>query len=181
MKINWAEIGIRDLAGLICEHLKKNGIEATLVGGACVSIYSGNKYISSDLDFITYSLTRELEEILKPLEFVRKSRRHFEHPDCKFFIEFPAPPIAIGSEPVRDYQLLKTKFGRIRILTPTDCVRDRLAAYFFWDDMQSLEQALMVAKRQKVNIAAIKKWALREGSSKKMRKFLYELKKIKGD
>lgn len=181
MKIDWAEIGIRDLAGLICEHLKKNEIEATLVGGACVSIYSGNKYISSDLDFITYSLTRELEEILKPLGFARKSRRHFEHPDCRFFIEFPAPPIAIGSEPVRDYQLLKTKFGRIRILTPTDCVRDRLAAYFFWDDMQSLEQALMVAKRQNVSIAAIKRWAEREGCGKKMRKFLCEFKKVKKD
>jgi len=179
VKIDWAKIGIRDLSGLICEILRKKGIDATLVGGACISIYSDNRYISGDLDFITYSSTKEIEEIFTPLGFLRKSRRHFEHPECRFFIEFPAPPIAIGNELIKDYQSIKTKFGIIRMLTPTDCVRDRLAAYFFWGDMQSLEQALMVANRQNINIEVIKKWALKEGASKELNKFLSKLKKTK--
>ena len=177
MRIDWKNISIKDLAGLVCGHLKKNGVEATLVGGACVSIYSKNKYVSGDLDFITYTPTGELEKVLNALGFARASRRHFEHPDCEFFIEFPAPPVSIGSEPVRDFLLLKTKFGSIRILTPTDCVRDRLAAYFFWDDMQSFDQALLVARGNDINMPAIREWAKREGNREKFRKFRSELKK----
>jgi len=36
------------------------------------------------------------------------------------------------------------------LLTPTDCVKDRLAAYFFWNDLQSLGQAVMVVKEIKL-------------------------------
>ena len=30
-------------------------------------------------------------------------------------------------------------------MTPTDSVKDRLAAYYHWNDQQALEQAIMVA------------------------------------
>ncbi len=44
---------LKELACLIYETLKNSGINAVLVGGACVSIYSHNRYQSSDLDFAT--------------------------------------------------------------------------------------------------------------------------------
>jgi hypothetical protein len=52
--INWSSISLKDLAGYISEELKKRGIDTILVGGACVTIYSNNKYQSYDLDYITY-------------------------------------------------------------------------------------------------------------------------------
>lgn len=51
MKINWQKIGIKELAGLISEKLREEGIDTILVGGACVTIYTKNKYQSFDLDF----------------------------------------------------------------------------------------------------------------------------------
>lgn len=42
---------LKELACLVYETLKENGINPVLVGGACVSIYSHNRYQSSDLDF----------------------------------------------------------------------------------------------------------------------------------
>jgi hypothetical protein len=47
---NWKKISLEDLAGLISDELKKSGIEAIPVGGACVTIYSSNRYQSHDLD-----------------------------------------------------------------------------------------------------------------------------------
>ena len=43
---------IGELAAFVCSHLKKKGIEVVLSGGACVSIYTMNRYTSDDLDFI---------------------------------------------------------------------------------------------------------------------------------
>ena len=61
MKINWGKITIRELAGIITSYLLKRDIDATLVGGACVSIYSNNKYVSGDLDFIVYEQIRQVK------------------------------------------------------------------------------------------------------------------------
>ena len=41
-----------ELAALVCETLSRAGIDAVLVGGSCVSIYTHEKFVSLDLDFI---------------------------------------------------------------------------------------------------------------------------------
>ncbi|MFH0797637.1 MAG: hypothetical protein V2A65_11415 [Candidatus Omnitrophota bacterium] len=171
MKIDWKKITIKDLAAIVSDTLRKNGVEVTLVGGACVSIYAKNKYVSYDLDFITENSLKELVPILNKIGFEKKDGRLFENPKCKFLIDFPAPPIAIGNEPVLKLNSLETRYGIIRLLTATDCVKDRLAAYFFWNDRQALEQAILVAKDNKVNLTKIKKWAEKEGEMEKFKIF----------
>ena len=53
-KVDWKTIETKELAGLICDHLKDDGIEAILVGGSCVTVYSNNRYISHDLDYVSH-------------------------------------------------------------------------------------------------------------------------------
>lgn len=106
--------------------------------------------MSDDLDFVTYTPIKELVAPLKELGFVKQSGRHFENPSCPFLIEFIAPPIAIGDELISDFNSLKTPYGHLQLLTPTDCVKDRLAAFFHWNDHQSLEQAVMIAQSRKI-------------------------------
>jgi hypothetical protein len=176
MKIDWQKIGIKELGALISERLRKAGVDVILVGGACVSIYTKNKYQSFDLDFITHAAIKEVTPLLAGLGFHRKSSRHFIRPDCPFFIEFVAPPPAVGNEPLKGKKELKTKVGTLVLMTPTDSVKDRLAAYYHWNDPQSLEQALMVAKSQKIDLREIKRWSEQEGHSEKHRKFLERLR-----
>jgi len=114
---------------LFSSKLDENGINAILVGGACVSIYTKNKYLSSDLDFVSTSSIKEIFPVLAKLGFNRKSSRHFERKGYPFFVEFVAPPAAIGDEPVKK-NILMTRTGNIILLTPTDSVKDRLAAYY---------------------------------------------------
>jgi hypothetical protein len=177
VKIDWKQIGIRDLAAVIYEKLQEKEIDALLIGGACVSIYTKNKYLSSDLDFIAHASLKELSSALSGIGFKRGSSRHFVRKDCPFFIEFVTPPAAIGNEPVKSKKEIKTKFGKIILLSPTDSAKDRLAAFYHWNDPQALEQAVMVVKAQKVNFREIKRWSVQEGYREKYDVFI---KRVKG-
>jgi len=172
------KISIKDLAGFVSSHLNKLNLKAVLTGGACVSIYSKNKYQSLDLDFVTNAAENQPKEItaaMKELGFKRANEGFFEHSDCKYIIEFIPPPLAIGREPVKKIDEIRTKRGTLKLLSPTDCVKDRLAAYYHWNDPQSLKQALMVAKKQKIDLKEIKRWSKVEENEKKFQTFCEKL------
>jgi hypothetical protein len=53
---------------------------------------------------------------------------------------------------------------------------DRLAAFYHWCDRQSLDQALMVAKRHDIDLKKVKSWSKKEGHAKKYDEFLENLR-----
>ncbi|MEA1914905.1 MAG: hypothetical protein U9N30_06280, partial [Campylobacterota bacterium] len=66
----------------------------------------------------------------------------------------------------------ETEYGVLRIITPTDSVKDRLAAYYHWKDERSLEQAILVATKHEVDFESIRKWSILEGSEDKYEEFI---------
>jgi hypothetical protein len=175
--IKWKSISLRDLAGFISEELRKRDIETTLVGGACVTIYSENLYQSYDLDFVTYESMKKIKKALTELGFKEK-QRYFTRDDCPWFIEFVSPPVAVGNEPIHKFEHIKTPLGTIQMLRPTDSVKDRLASFYHWSDKQGLEQALNICSIQTVDLEEIEKWSIREGEGKKFLIFLEKFKLI---
>ncbi|HSW72661.1 MAG TPA: hypothetical protein VLG44_04575 [Chlamydiales bacterium] len=176
--IDYKNISIADLASLVNEKFNGHGIKTVLVGGACVAIYSNNRYLSYDLDFVTFEMSGKIKKVLSELGFELKGK-YFSRSDCPFFIEFVSPPIAVGDELVKKFKVLHTPFGQIELLTPTDCVKDRLASFFHWNDRQALEQALMVYQDQKVNLKELERWAKAENHLDKFKDFLKLLKRKK--
>lgn len=172
--MEYSNIDIKDLACFIYQLLKDTGIDAVLVGGACVSIYSQNRYQSYDLDFVTYEELKQIDKVLNNIGFKRIGRC-FSHDACPYVIDFVNPPVAIGNESIRHFETLKSSTGTLKLLTPTDCVKDRLAAFFYWDDQQAFEQALLVAKDHEIDINDIERWAKAEGHSDKFKSFLQKL------
>jgi hypothetical protein len=158
------QMTIGELAAFIYGYLKGHGTEVVLSGGACVSIYTQNKYLSLDLDFIESGATprRKLKSLLGKIGFLEE-RRYFRHPETDFFLEFPSGPLAVGREPVKETVLRHFSTGELRIISPTDCVKDRLAAYYHWGDRQSLEQAIMVVRNNAVDLPEIERWSEAEG------------------
>jgi len=77
MNIDWQNAGIKKLAAIISAHFQKNGIEVVLVGGACVSLYSDNQYMSYDIDLITESSIRKIIPVLEELGFKNTGGRLF--------------------------------------------------------------------------------------------------------
>lgn len=172
-----ADMSIEELAGLVCSTLRKAGITVTLTGGACVTIWSGGSYVSRDLDFVEEGLVprRQVKTALAEIGFVEQNR-YFTHPDSEFFVEFPTGPLTVGDERVEKVATLPTDAGHLRLLSPTDCVKDRLAAFFHWSDRQALEQAVFVARSQKVDMKSISSWSRAEDATDKLKIFKAALK-----
>lgn len=162
--IGLAGLSIGELAALVAEHLRRKGIDVVLVGGACICIYTDNHYRSFDLDFITTGMSsrRMIRLALEEVGFTEE-QRYFTHPETDFFIEFPSGPLAIGDEPPGEIATLSYPTGVLRLLSPTDSVKDRLADYYHWKDRQSLEQALLVAGDQPVDLEEVRRWSEKEG------------------
>jgi hypothetical protein len=161
-----------ELAGLICHALKNAGVTVTLTGGACVAIWSRGKYVSKDLDFIEEGPVprRKIRDVMKVLGFQQKGR-HFVHSATKFFVEFPTGPLMVGDQRIERVTERKTRSGQLRLLSPTDCVKDRLAAFFHWNDRQSLEQAIMVTQAQSIDLDDVHRWSKLEENEAKFRIF----------
>jgi len=157
-----ADTTLTELAAIISDALEQQNIIATLSGGAAVSIYSKNHYQSADLDFVTTALVDELKEVLQPLGFIHSGNPRlsvFDHPETDWYIEFPPAPLGFGGTYVdpADCALIETKFGKLRIITPTHSVMDRLIAAVAWNEPQSLAQS------GKLDWDKLDKWVLREG------------------
>lgn len=177
-----------DLWKYVATHLESKGLNVVLVGGAVVSIYSKGAYRSGDLDFIVTSLFKDkLSQYMEEIGFKKGTKgdlgRLYRHPECSHLVvEFPSGPVTIGE----DHKIKpdEHKFGgqKIKILSPTDSIVDRLASYLYAErgphgERKTIEQAVLVAKAQPHNLERIKKWCEKEGHPEIFNEFLSELKK----
>ena len=153
-----------ELAAYIQAPLQKEGIIVVLSGGSAVSFYSGDRYVSKDLDLINANFARrsKIKSVMEKMGFEEKGR-YFVNAETEFFVEFPDGPLSVGEEPVKEISEFELATGILRIVSPTDCVKDRLCAFYFWNDQQGLAQAILVVESQDVDLKEIKRWSKIEG------------------
>jgi hypothetical protein len=161
---------LQEVAAIVSSSLEQAGIAATLSGGAAVSIYTDNEYQSKDLDFVTAALVADLSPVLNELGFIHTGvprMSQFSHPLTEWYVEFPPTPISFGHLHVTHEQcaVLELSVGKLRIITPTQSVMDRLAAAFAWNDAPSREQAILVAANQDINWKELRTWFAIEGET----------------
>jgi len=149
------------LAAEVARGLKDAGIDAVLVGGSVVSIYSGEQYVTDDLDFVSYRPLKTIGPVMEKLGWTMIGNRAV-HPGQALYVQFCAPPLAVGREPVTPVQV-GTGVAAIPTLSPTDCVLDRLMKYYHWNDEQGLDQAVLVSRHRKVDLGRIREVSRREG------------------
>ena len=171
------------LAGValaVGDALRRHEITAVLTGGACASLYAGGRYLSQDMDFIaTTGVTQSrLDQAMASVGFGRAGDRYV-HPRVRFYVEFPRGPLAIGD----DYQIapvVRSRGGlRTLVLSATDSCRDRLAAFYHWNDRQSLRVAVWIATRQRVSMTRIRRWSLAEGFAERFEEFRLEVRRAR--
>lgn len=175
-----SKLSIAELAALICELLRREGLETTLSGGACAEIYSNKKYVTGDLDFVVNYMwpgnDNIIKKVMSQLGFNKKGRIYLSKDESvAYSVEFPPGPLSIGEE----YQIkpveLELKNGRLSLLSPADSVKDRLTCYLYGNDAQCLEQAVMIFEMNNVAINEIREWAKKEGRPEKFRQFANRL------
>lgn len=164
---DWKHCTEQELWHYVGWHLESAGIRSVLVGGAVVSIYTEGLYRSGDLDLVLDDSCREqLTEVLAGIGFVPSQSRYFKHPSCShLFIEFPRGPVEIGEEFPIVPDEIEVAGKMLRLLSPTDSVKDRLAGYIHWKSRSYFDQAVLICRRQlqRVDIIAVRDWCEKEG------------------
>lgn len=165
-----------ELAAFVQSQLRKKDIDVVLSGGGAVSFYSSDQYVSKDLDLINARFARrnDIKTAMEEIGF-REQGRYFIHADTKFFVEFPDGPLSVGEESVKEIRDIPLSTGTLRVISATDCVKDRLCAFYFWKDQQGLAQAVLVSKNQEVNLKEIKRWSKAERKEREFEVFREKL------
>lgn len=172
---------LADVAVSVGDALRRAGIRAVLTGGACAHVYSGGVYLSRDADFVlgTPCTRVELDRALATVGF-KRDRDRYVHKLVPYFVEFPRGPLGIG-EDVRIRPVWRAwRTARTLALSATDSCRDRLAAYYHWNDRQSLAAAVAIAGRHRIAFAKVRDWSRREGHLSEYAVFLAELRRTRG-
>ncbi len=165
MSLNLATCSVEELWRFVATHLEKRGIGVVLVGGAVVSVHSNDAYQSGDLDFVREALfiRQDVDKTMAEIGF-EKRHRHYVHPECgHLFVEFVSGLVGIGEDARITPDAVQVDGVTIKLLSPTDCVRDRLAGFIHYGTRDMMDQAVLVAKAHPVGWAAIEEWAKREG------------------
>jgi hypothetical protein len=167
---------IENVIAAVGEALGKAGIDAVLVGGACATVYSGGIYTSDDLDLVPRSdpSQRELDAALARIGFTRQDAQYF-HDESEIFVEFQRGPVSIGRDAAIKPVPLKLGRTALPALSATDSCRDRLAAFYHWNDRQALEVAVAIAVNNRVDQSKIRAWSAGEGASAKFDEFKRDL------
>jgi hypothetical protein len=165
-----------ELAAFIQSRLKEAGIDVILSGGSAVSFYSSDQYVSKDLDLINVKFARrkDIKSIMEKLGFLERGR-YFTHLHANYLVEFPDGPLSVGEEPVKEIKNVSLSTGTLRVISATDCVKDRLCAFYFWKDQQGLAQAVLVSQSQKVDIKEIRRWSKAERKEQEFEVFRKKL------
>ncbi|MHC4955902.1 MAG: hypothetical protein ACYTGZ_18805 [Planctomycetota bacterium] len=164
MSIDLATCTVEELWRLVAAHLEKRGIGVVLVGGAVVSVLSRDAYRSGDLDFVRDDLfgRQDIEEVMAEIGF-RRRNRHFVHPKClHLFVEFVSGPVGIGEDTNITPDEVTEDGVTIKILSPTDCVRDRLCGFIYHGTRDQMDQAVLVASAHPVDWNKVEQWVERE-------------------
>lgn len=165
-----------ELAAFVQSHLATNGIDVVLSGGAVVAFYTSGKYVSLDIDLVNRYISKRslISNHMENLGFKEVGRQFF-HPETEFYVEFPPGPLSIGEDKVVNISVVELETGKLRLISPTDCVKDRLAWYYHAGDNQCLFQATIVSKEQEVDLFEIRDWSTREGKYEEYQKIKDQL------
>lgn len=158
---------LADVCFAVAAALNDANIHAVLTGGSAAAMYAPQAYMSDDADFVLVpdESLDAVADALRIIGFQREGRsRLFVHPNCAYTIDFPKGPLAVGGEYVTEAGVLERNERQLRILKQIDCVRDRLAHFYHWDDFTALNAAVAVAHGmdRATVLAEIQAWTVRE-------------------
>ncbi len=168
----FTDMPLSQASAIICEYLHEQGFDPVLTGRACAAIYSNATANPPVLDFVVRDFTiEEMRDALKDIGFANTGHRTFANKTFDSELFLVPHPVVVGDDVVRDLHIMRTHKGDLRMLTPTDCVRQRLSMYYRWNEDGALEDAVRVAKRHEVDLELIRRWSDWEWASDKFEYF----------
>ena len=167
-----AESSLQDVCFAVCTALDQVGTIAVLTGGSAATYYAPQAYQSEDADFIVTLKADSVAAatVIRDLGYSNHGGT-YKHGNNPFTLEFPPGPLAIGDELITEYDTVRREDQTLYLISRTDCTRDRLASFYFFNDRSALAAAIAVASTGKVDLTKIEQWSIKEGQSYRFAEF----------
>ena len=150
----------------VCTLFDRANKTIVLTGGSAATVYSRGAYMSSDIDFVLTYWGEARDQAKELIELGFQPGQTYRHELLPFTLDFIQDELAVGSKSIREWSSLVQDNLVLHILSPTDCVLDRLAGAIHWEDFSAIDQAVLVAQSQIVDIDEVQKWCHSENPTR---------------
>jgi len=157
---------LEEIAYAVCTLFHNCGKTVVLTGGSAATIYAPAHYQSRDLDFVMQFSSGGLAVVqkLQELGFESGPSSIYKHPNSAFTIDFIAGDLAVGEKYISSWKTLHKGDQILHILSPEDCICDRLASYIYWNDFSALSAAAGVYNTTHANLDDVRTWLEKENA-----------------
>jgi len=137
-----AASSLRDVVATIANALAARGISVVVVGASAITAHSHRVHTPQTIEFAVPSgmQSEAIEDTLRALGFTRNGRT-YSNGASPFDLEFVGEMPRIRNRTVTEYETIETSSGPFQTLRIEDAVADRIAAYLYAHDSQSLHVA----------------------------------------
>lgn len=114
--------------GFVTKTLKQNGVEAILVGGQAIDLYTAGTFSTTDIDLLVDDKTIA-EKLLNRFGFGRSANGLWLNKDLAIVVQVISKPYSGDLKKLRKF---KVKDYEFRVAAPEDLIQNRLYAAKFW-------------------------------------------------
>jgi len=131
-------------SAFLAEKLKENGVDAILVGGEAVDLYTAGTFATSDIDLLV-SNKIVTEKLLNKFGFGKEDNGLWFNRDLNIIIQVIPEPY---SGDLRRLRKFRVKGYELKVAAPEDLIVNRLYSAKFWksNPKLELEQAVTLLK-----------------------------------
>lgn len=131
-------------SAFLSEKLKENGVDAILVGGEAIDLYTAGTFATSDIDLLV-SNKIVTEKLLNRFGFGREDNGLWFNRDLNIIIQLIPEPYSGDLDRLRKFRV---KGYELKVAAPEDLIANRLYSAKFWksNPQRDLEQAISLLK-----------------------------------
>lgn len=148
------------VAAILSEALRREGLEATVVGGSAIEIHAPDAYTTGDIDLVVperhgIDWSVALERAFRPLGF---ARRHWVRGDI--FVEIPSRTLL---DPV---DIFAVGVLTLRVIRKEVVLADRIVGFKYWGvtDYGLQAIAMLAAFGPELDVPLLQSYLQREGA-----------------
>lgn len=130
--------------GFLTKTLKQNGVEAILVGGQAIDLYTAGTFATTDIDLVVDNKTIA-EKLLNRLGFGREANGLWLNKDLVVVVQVISQSYSGDSEKLRKF---KVKDYELRVAAPEDLIQNRLYSAKFWksNTQRDMEESIALLR-----------------------------------
>ncbi|WP_268543554.1 hypothetical protein [Candidatus Nitrosotenuis cloacae] len=114
--------------GFLTKILKQNGVEAVLVGGQAIDLYTAGTFATTDIDLVVDNKIMA-EKLLNRFGFGKEANGLWLNKDLVIVIQIISQSYSGDSNKIRKF---KVRDYEIKVAAPEDLIQNRLYSAKFW-------------------------------------------------